>query len=377
MKIAVNGKSFGTAEKGGAIRVAINVVKHIAEAAPGAKLDVFVPVAQTPMPTLGFPANVHVATSVAKRYASGSGRTAWEQIVLPRLLRRQPYDLLLNLTNSAPFLIPSTTPQVLLVHDAGFARRGWFAALYSRYVLLSLRLARYRTTQLATVSGTSASELAAALSWTDAIEVIPNGVDPPPTEIAPPRRVRPYLLFLGSINPRKNLAGTIEAFAHYRAEHGGERDLVVAGAHKTIFGRDNIDSAKLDGVDFVGYVDDKEKWSLLQYADALILPSFVEGFGIPVAEALSVGTPVVASDIAVFHEFFDGVVEFVDPHDPRDIAGGIANALRSSATIQRRAEDGRELVKGMTWEAAAANYLRMFATLTGDAACPDSRSHAG
>lgn len=360
MRIAINGKPFAVREKGGAVRVAENLVYHMAKVKPDTEFVLYIPTTD-PATVRNFGANVRVQCSVSPRYRSGMNRSLWEQCVLPRLVRKaQGIDVLVNLTNSAPVLLGPGVPQMLLIHDAGFLNRQWFSRAFSLYVSTLLRLAVARGVHLMTVSRTSAREIADALGLDQPIPWVHNGVDPPQQDVAAAHYPFPYILFLGSLNPRKNIVGAIRGFQAYKRQHGGEERLIIAGAEKAIFSNLALDENDLHHVIFEGYVAEQQKWALLKSARLLLFPSFLEGFGLPVAEALAVGTPVVISDIPVFRELFGEHAEYIDPHNMDDIAQGIFAVLTHSHTPRKNTGNAQSLVKQYCWTNTARQYLSLF-----------------
>ena len=360
MRVAINGKPFAVKEKGGAVRVAENLVYHMAKAKPDSEFVLYVPTTD-PATVRDFGANVRVRCSVSPKYQSGLNRSLWEQFVLPRLVRKtQGIEVLVNLTNSAPVLLGPGVPQMLLIHDAGFLNRQWFSRAFSLYVSTLLRLAVARGVHLMTVSRTSAQEITDALGLDQQIPWVHNGVDPPQRDVAAARYPFPYILFLGSLNPRKNIVGAIQGFQAYKRQHGGEERLIIAGAEKAIFSNLALDESDLHHVVFEGYVAEQQKWALLKGARLLLFPSFLEGFGLPVAEALAVGTPVVISDIPVFRELFGEHAEYIDPHNADDIARGILAVMTHSRALRENTTNAQSLIKHYCWTDAARQYLSLF-----------------
>lgn len=362
MNIAVNGKPFAVVEKGGAVRVALNVVRHVARLRPDFRFQVYVPVQDSTVPTPEFPANVTVQRIQARWYRSGWARSIFEQLVLPFRVHQADHDLLINLTNSLPVLLSPGIPQVLLLHDIGFLDRRWFSRTYSGYVAAVLRMAAGRGAHFVTVSETSAEQIRRAFPRVRHVTAIPNAADSAPAESGTAPARNSYLLFIGSLNPRKNLAGAVEGFRRYLADRPGtELRLLVVGAEKPIFGGRSPDRERGPaGVEYLGYVDDAEKWALLRGARALLLPSFLEGFGLPILEALQVGTPVVASDIPVFHELYGDAVEYVSPNSPEDIARGISVVLDRPDVRARLVELGRQRAGQFSWRRSAQRYADLF-----------------
>ncbi len=235
MKIAVNGKSLATINPGGAVRVGLNIICYLA-AQVDWHFDLWLPDRPSAGVLPRMPDNVHICFQREGKPPGGVAKLWWEQWHLPRVLNSGDYDLVLNLTNSCAVLRRVRAPQILLVHDSSFLDTGWFTRAFSVYLSLLIRLSNWRKCQVVTVSQTSAVQLKQAFSSLDLIEVIPNGLDPAPQGIVPYRPAYPYLLFLGSRNPRKNLKGMLEAFRHYRHEHpDAPHHLVIVGGDKDIF----------------------------------------------------------------------------------------------------------------------------------------------
>lgn len=359
MRIAVNGKSLGVAEQGGAVRVANNVIRYLALAAPELSFDVLLPAPVARDADL--PPNVSLRVVHPVRRADGLRKSIWEQLLLPAYVRRAGvYSLLLNLTNSAPVLRSPGVPQLLLLHDAGFLNREWFSAAYSHYVTWLVRAAGRRGIRIVTVSRTAAEQLHGAFPGMPSPVAIPNGIDDPPDGIQAPSDLPPYVLFLGSMNPRKNIQGALQGFRLYKERAGGELQLVIVGAEKSLFRAATTDGATAaDDVRFLGYVDERRKWSLLCGARALLLPSFLEGFGLPVGEAIKLGTPVVVSDIPVFRELFGDIPVYVAPDSPASIAAGLVSALGGSGTGMAAPEQRRLFAARHAWPVVAASYLEL------------------
>ena len=356
MKIAVNGKSLGTINPGGAVRVGLNIVNHLATLVDW-HFDLWLPDGHSADVIPKMPSNVRLCYHPENRHQSALAKLWWEQWHLPRLLNAEDYDLVLNLTNSSPVLRRVQAPQILLLHDASFLSTEWFTRAFSAYLSLLIYLSNWRKCRVVTVSQTSATQLKQAFPSLGHITVIPNGLDKPPQELAPHRPGYPYLLFLGSRNPRKNLKGMLDAFRYYRDKHPDDpHHLVIVGGDKDIFRE--VDTSRDDQqVEWLGYLDDEQKWSVLAGAKGLILPSFLEGFGLPVGEALLLGKPVAASNIPVFHEIYGEAINvYVDPHDIKDMADGIECLLAGRNDSLLPKPSTMEMLGNYDWPAVAAEY---------------------
>jgi alpha-1,3-rhamnosyl/mannosyltransferase len=161
------------------------------------------------------------------------------------------------------------------------------------------------------------------------IRVIPNAIEQifsqPP---GPPPLEPPYLLCVGTPEPRKNLPALLEAFDQVRRA-GRRVRLALVGAD----GWGDVRVGSTEGVVAFGRVDDAELRDLYAHAEALVLPSLWEGFGLPVGEALAAGTRVACSDLPALREVAGEDATYFDPSDPAAIADGI---LRSLAAPRRQ-----------------------------------------
>lgn len=369
MNIAVNGKTLGAVERTGVARVALSLIRHIALLRQDFTFDIFVPGAAA---DFDLPANVKIYSTGSPFAANSFTRSFWEQAILPAQVRKKNcYAVLLNLTNSAPVLLSPGVPQILLVHDVGFRNRQWFSSFFSLYLTWVIQTAAKHGVQFTTVSQTSAQELAALLPNAAPALVVPNDADEPPVNLPGKNFGYRYGLFLGSLNPRKNISGAIAGFQKFadaernKAAGRPEVRLHIVGGESSIFTALPPALRECRNVVFQGYVSDVEKWALLKNAMFLLLPSFAEGFGLPVLEAMKVGTPVVASDIPVFRELFGDAVEYVDPHSPEDIGRGLCVVTEDNNKRSQLILRGSKLVERFSWKIAAQKYVQLLEEVAG------------
>lgn len=161
------------------------------------------------------------------------------------------------------------------------------------------------------------------------VHVVYNAL--PPGEYKPLRKKKNYLLFMGTLEPRKNVERIIEAFKMVK-ERGFPHKLVIAGGkgwkYRGIF--DKVKQLGLENdVEFRGYVSGKEKRELFRSASLLVWPSLYEGFGVPVLEAMAYGVPVVTSTASSLPEVAGDAAVLVNPYKSADIANGIIGVLSS------------------------------------------------
>ncbi|GAB3622306.1 glycosyltransferase family 1 protein [Mariniluteicoccus endophyticus] len=293
------------------------------------------------------------------------GVTAWREVFLPLLLRRLRPDVVF-----CPVFFMGLAPHryrlVLTVHDlipfhypqppryiGAAARLGW-RVFYGSKVLM--RLCLLQADHLVTVSETAAAELKEAFprgAW----DVVPNGVRllaPPPGAPAD-HASSDSVVYMGVFSQHKNVPRLIEALAHApevtlhllsRIPAEQRAELEAHAARRGCAER----------VVFHGGVTDEEYAELLRDARCLVTASRLEGFGLPVIEAQSAGTPVACSDIPIFREVTGGAAELFDPDSPRDIAAAWER-LRDPVRSAELSAAGPPNAARYTWARSADSLL--------------------
>ena len=211
------------------------------------------------------------------------------------------------------------------------------------------------------------------------VVAVHHGVDrwipPPPADVGDTRRRMdlegPFALFVGGIEPRKNLEALVEAFARVRTD----AKLVVAGGRVNWFPEASealeakvaaLPAAVRDRIVLTGYLPEADKRALLAGATALVYPSRYEGFGFPVLEGMAAGVPVLTSTVSSLPEVAGETAVLVDPNEVDAIADGIARLLGDEGLRATLAEAGRARAATFTWEASAratAEVLRAAAAV--------------
>jgi glycosyltransferase involved in cell wall biosynthesis len=176
-----------------------------------------------------------------------------------------------------------------------------------------------------------------------------------------------YLLFVGTLEPRKNLTTLLHAYAMLRAEGRGEDlKLVVAGRMGWLYS-DIFKAVKslalAEEVIFTGFVDDDDLPDLYRGASLFVFPSLYEGFGLPILEAMASGVPVVTSDTASMPEVAGDAAILVDPHNPRAVAEAMAQVLAEDTLREALAQKGLARARRFTWDTVAQKTLDLYAAL--------------
>lgn len=167
---------------------------------------------------------------------------------------------------------------------------------------------------------------------------------------------KPYLLFIGRLEERKNVVRMIEAFETLKKKYHIPHQLVLVG--KPGYGYEKIrckiqDARYKSEIQEFGYVTEEEKWKLLRDADVFLFPTLYEGFGIPVLEAQSVGVPVVASQTSSLPEIGGKGAMYVDPTSAKSMAEGIRQALTDKEIRDGIIKAGLENVERFSWQKCA------------------------
>ena len=163
------------------------------------------------------------------------------------------------------------------------------------------------------------------------------------------------ILFVGTIEPRKNVPGLLRAYAALVRADPSAPDLVLAGRAVTAVGVEStLDRVVVEGrIQRLGYVDEPRRLSLYREASMLVLPSFDEGFGLPVLEAMTLGVPVVAARRGSLPEVLGGAGILVDPDDHEELAGAMRRVLTDPAERRRMTEAGLLRARTYSWDVAA------------------------
>jgi len=183
------------------------------------------------------------------------------------------------------------------------------------------------------------------------------------------RLVRPHLLYVGTIEPRKNVDLLLDAYAGLSDSVSSEFDLVIAGPRgwSSQATMDRLAAAP-PRVRYLGYVPEDDLPALFAGAAAFVFPSLYEGFGFPVAQAMAAGVPVITSGVSSLPEVTGGAAVLIDPHSPGELRDAISNLLTSPSRLAALSEGGRAAARRFSWPAAAAQSLEFFARVAGGSA---------
>lgn len=277
-------------------------------------------------------------------------RVAWEQFTLPSLLRERHIDILHSPANVLPEMLPRSCAGVVTLHDLAFLRYPHVLTRSKRvyHRTFTMRSLRHATMIIANSNSTKQDAIELAGIPADRIQTVYPCIDQRFSNVVNDEDIQAfrqkqglakgYILYLGTLEPRKNITTLIDAYAHLRNSYAREEKLLLAGGkgwlYDSIF--EKVQKLGLESeVVFPGFVSDEEQLLWYHAASAFVYPSLYEGFGIPVAEALACGVPVVTSNISSLPEAGASLALTVDPSDSEAMAGAIYKALTDESLRER------------------------------------------
>lgn len=303
---------------------------------------------------------------VASRADCNTYGTLWLQTRLARRLAEARADVLLAAVTIVPARLD--IPAVPVVHDlTPISHPEWHRRKTNAAFLPWIERTLARAPRVIAVSRTTAREIAERFPDVGGrVTVIPHGVDPRygPSGLPGEReRVRqryaggrPYVLSLATLEPRKNLAGLIAACERLWREGARYPDLLLAGGPgwkseslHTRIGR----SPFRDRIHLAGYVPEDDAPALFRSAEAFGYPSFAEGFGLPVLEAMASGVPAVVSTAPALVELAGGAAAAAPADDPDAIAAALASVLDDGPVRRSAIDGGLARAARFRWDAAA------------------------
>jgi glycosyltransferase involved in cell wall biosynthesis len=309
-------------------------------------------------------------------------RFSWNFWTLPKYLRKNPVDVYLT-QYITPFFVPKKIKIATIVHDISFNFFPQFIKWSDLFFLKTLiALSLRRADKVIGVSRFTRDEIAAYYAtpkeknvwFHNAVseDFLSQNVSREKIEAVRKKYSLPekYILYIGTLQPRKNIPVLVEALALLKSKkENADVKLVVAG------GRGHNYDQRIDAVVeknnlseevvFPGYVDENDKAALIKGAQVFCFPSLYEGFGIPILEAMSLGVPVVASDIAPHLEIAQRSAIFFDPKNPNELAEKLQKVLSDETLRSNLAKKGVSQTELFSWRKSAEKILKIFKSLEG------------
>ncbi|MBW3614754.1 MAG: glycosyltransferase family 4 protein [Actinobacteria bacterium] len=316
---------------------------------------------------------------------SRARRLVWEQLASPRFVDRWGVAV----HHGPHYTMPEVAklPKVVTVHDLTFFDHPeWHEKVKVAVFKRAIRAAAELAAAIVCVSGPTARRLEELVHPQCPVHVIPHGVDhglfrPECDGDADAARVavlglrRPYVAFVGTLEPRKDLATLVRAFDAVAADHP-ELQLAVVGGKgwgNEPFERAVAASPNASRIVRTGFVPDVALPPLLRQAAAVVYPSLEEGFGLPVLEALACGAPTVTTRGSVMEDLAGGAAVATTAGDPDGLAAALDRLLQGdggSGDGARRRRLGLEVAGRYTWDATAAAHEAVYREVAGAKPAP-------
>jgi glycosyltransferase involved in cell wall biosynthesis len=310
------------------------------------------------------PPELAAAAAIDRRVPVRALNFAWHRLEWPAAERLA--GAAFDVTHSLhPLLMPSrTAAQVVTIHDLDFLLHPerTHGEIRRDYPALARRHA-HRADRIVVVSQFTAREVERLL------EVPPDRISvcSPGAPAWTPRRAEPgaagYVLFFGTLEPRKNVGTLLDAYARLAARRHDLPPLVLAG-RATAAARawlEQIDRTPLKGLArHIGYVDPANRQALYEGARFLVQPSYEEGFGLPVLEAMTLGVPVVAANRGALPEVLGDAGLLFDPLDPEHLAAAVERAIDDPSFAVRARSAGLARARHFTWERTAQSVFAAY-----------------
>ncbi|HEY5792522.1 MAG TPA: glycosyltransferase family 1 protein [Chthoniobacterales bacterium] len=287
----------------------------------------------------------------------------WEQFFLPRLARQHGCRLAHHPITTCP-VWQNGVKNVVTLHDLNFHRHPeWYSRSFRLVYALGAVPGLKRAARVVTISNYVRGQAAESFNLRpERLRMVYNGVKP---LAAPgPAGGGNYLLCVGSLQPHKNLVRLIRAYLKIQPEFPG-LELRVVGRPQARFAAESELPALLSapGVQLLGYLSEAGLAQAYAGARVFCYPSLEEGFGLPVLEAMTLGAPVLTSNVSCLPEVA-GPATLVDPYSVEAIAGGLRQLLAlAPPALAALAAEGRAWAARFSWAAAARGYLKLYGEL--------------
>ncbi len=320
----------------------------------------------------------HIPIKV-KTHVISLRNTYYDSIKIQKIARNERAHVI-HFPYNWSFPLVKKLPTVLTIHDViPFTFREAMGFWRNRFVYKpAIRMAARLNTIISTVSEFSKREICEKTGISqEKVKVIPNGLRVPsiPKERDKSLLLKKYgvhnvyILNAGGIHERKNIPGLIEAFSRLVANNDYPGKLIITGSvsgapyqekMKAVCDKTVIETGMRNRVVFTGFIPEKELDFLFKYAQLFIYPSFYEGFGIPILEAMKIGTPVVTSNNTAMKEVSGGAALLIDPSDTEGIMAAMQRLLTNHELKKELVRKGKAVARNYSWEKTGAQYLKLY-----------------
>jgi glycosyltransferase involved in cell wall biosynthesis len=307
-----------------------------------------------------------------------ANKFTWNFIALPKYLRKNPVDIYLT-QYITPFFVPKKIKIITIIHDISFNFYPqfikWSDLFFLKFLIpISLRRAdkiigvskfthdeiikyyKIDPKKVVWIHNAVSDNFMAKNITDERIKAVRGKYNLPET----------HILYLGTLQPRKNIPALIEAYALAKDKLGDVK-LVIAGGKGHNFDKSIESSIKKyrlsEKVIMPGFIDEEDKAALMKSAKIFVFPSLYEGFGIPILEAMAVGVPAIVSDIAPHREIAENAVLYFNPAIPRELASKMAWLLNNPVAKENLVDEGLRQAGKFSWKKTAEKMAGVFGNM--------------
>jgi glycosyltransferase involved in cell wall biosynthesis len=307
----------------------------------------------------------------------------WEQIALPRAVKKYGCDVLHCTSNTAPLF--TSVPLITIIHDIIYMENSYlqilksssslyqkFGNVYRKFIIPSVLK---RSQKVITVSHFEKKRIADFFKLKDSLKLdaIYNGVSihfKPITDVAELQRIKlkyklpdQFFFFLGNTDPKKNTKGVLKAYSDFLRQTNYRHKLVMLDYYKNELHKLLIeieDPELINHIVLTGYVNNSDLPAIYTQCDVFLYPSLRESFGIPMLEAMSCNVAVITSNTSSMPEIAGDAAHIIDPHSPQEITQGLITLLSNEAYRNSLCEKGLKRSKNFSWKNMAQEYLELY-----------------
>ena len=314
---------------------------------------------------------------------SGGSYPTWEQIALPKAVKKYGCDVLHCTSNTAPFF--TNIPLITILHDIIYMESGYLeilkssASTYQKFGNIYRKLVVPRvlkkSKKVITVSHFEKNRIGEffSIKGNNKLDAIYNGVSEhfkPVTNTEELQRVKQkynlpdkYFFFLGNTDPKKNTKGTLKAFSDFLKQTRSSYKLVMLDYDKTELNKLLVeieDTKLINHIILTGYVINTDLPAIYSQCDVFLYPSLRESFGIPMLEAMSCNVPVITSNTSSMPEVSGEAAHIVNPFNPEEITQGLIEIINNQTYRKSLCDKGFERSQQFSWNNMAKDYLGLY-----------------
>ncbi len=363
MRIGINGR-FLLARRTGVQRVAYNLIKHIIKLDQGNEYVIFTGEDYPRDRELEHKNVVMVYSPI--RSGSTIRNHFWEQITLPRLANKHRVDILHNPANIGPLFYKGLS--IINIHDLCFlVNPAWYSFSFQTLYKTIIPQISKNANKVITNSNNSKNDIYRYLKCTpEKVSMIYWSVEDlflkAEKYIEPDFAYNNYILYVGSVEPRKNIGRLLRSYIHLRRKFPKlKTKLILIGCSNPVFRDEHFQIRDfVEDILFQGYVSDKQLVNFYHYAKLCIYPSLYEGFGLPPLEAMACGTPVITSNRASLPEVVADAAITINPESVEEMSEAMNRILMDDGLREQLCQKGKERLNAFSWQKASESTIRIY-----------------